>query len=149
MANESSDAALKPATNGFKRDQLQNVVKVEVRLPLLHPSTIETPFTFYMRLQLVKEAEEAQTRFLALSDDEMALATHEYDANMLSLLSLKAPTGFDDFPQVDNDPQALRKAIYDYLLFEDGTVEQREALAHICRTTVRRYNRTVNPSDYL
>lgn len=137
------------ASLGFRRDQLSNVVKVEVRLPTLYPTTIQKPFTVYMRLQMIKEAEEAQSQFLALSDDEMKAATHEYDAKMISLLSVQAPEGFDDFPTIDNDLNALQHAIYDYLLFEDGNEEQREAMAFICRTLASRYRRAVNPIDYL
>lgn len=137
-------------SNGFKRDQLQNVVRVELRFPVLYPSTLESPFVVHMRLQLIKEAEEAQAAFLALGDEEMKAATHEYDANMIALLSVKPPEGFSDFPEVNkDDPEALRKAIYDYLLFEDGTPDQREAMAHICRTISSRYRRATSPADYL
>jgi hypothetical protein len=136
-------------TDGFTRSKLQNVATVEVRLPHVYASTILNPFTLYMRLQTVKEAQEATTRFVALSDDEQEAATHEYDAEMISILSVKAPLGFADFPAVDNDPAALRKAIYDYFLFEDGSPEDREAMAFICRSLMSRYRRTVNPSEYL
>jgi len=140
---------LEPEKKGFQRSQLTNVVEVKLKMPLLYPSTIEQPFTLYMRLQLVKEAEEAQSRFLMLSSDEADAATHEYDAHIISLLSVKAPEGFSDFPSVGDDPQSLQKAIYDYFLFIEGSVEEREAMAHICRHLVSRYRRTTTPSDYL
>lgn len=151
MADEDNGTKVdaEKAPEGFKRDQLSNVVKIEVRLPLLYPSTLKDPFTVYMRLQLIKEAEEAQSQFLSLSDDEMKAATHEYDAKMISLLSVQAPTGFTDFPEIDNDPNVLRQTIYDYLLFVDGNEDQREAMAFICRTLASRYRRAVSPSDYL
>lgn len=134
---------------GFQRSQLKNVIEVRVSFPALYPSTVKDPFTLYMRLQLVKEAEEAQSKFLMLSDDEQEAATHEYDAQMLSLLSVQAPTGFADFPTVDNDPRSLQQAIFDYLLFADGSPEEREGMAYICRHLLSRYRRTVNPTDYL
>lgn len=138
----------KPAL-GFQRSQLKNVVEVRLRLPGLYPSTIAEPFVLYMRLQLVKEAEDIQTRFLGLTDPEQEAEMHEYDAQMISILSVKAPTGFGDFPEVDDDPAALKKAIYDYFIFADGTTDQREAMAHLCRSLSSRYRRTVNPTDYL
>lgn len=134
---------------GFQRSQLKNVIEVRIKLPSLYPSTIENPFTVYMRLQLVKEAEEIQSKFLMLSDDEQADETHEYDASMLSILSTKAPTGFADFTSVDDDPVVLRKAIYDYFIYAEGSPEEREGMAYICRCLLSKYRRTVNPTDYL
>lgn len=136
--------------SGFQRSQLKNVIEVKVRLPALYPTTAETPFTVYMRLQLVKEAEELQTKFLVLSDDEQESGTHEYDAQMLSVLSVKAPSGFADFPAlVDNDPIVLKNAIYNYFIYAEGSPEEREGMAYICRCLLNRYRRTVNPTDYL
>ena len=133
---------------GFQRSQLKNVIEVKLRVPM-YPSTADDPFTIFMRLQIVKEAEEMQSKFLMLSDDEQAATTHEYDAQMISVLSVGEPKGFADFPSVDNNPLALQKAIYEYLIFADGTPEQREGMAYICRQLLSRYRRTVNPTDYL
>lgn len=136
--------------SGFQRSQLKNIIEVKVRLPALYPTTIENPFTVYMRLQLVKEAEELQTKFLMLSDDEQEAGTHEYDAQMLSVLSVKAPSGFADFPEVNNlNGAELKSAIYDYFIYAEGSPEEREGMAYICRCLLNRYRRTVNPTDYL
>lgn len=138
-----------PKAEGFQRSQLKNIIEVKLSMPAIYPTTITNPFTIYMRLQLVKEAEEAQSKFLTLSDDEQESTTHEYDATMISILSVKAPIGFADFPIVDDDPESLKKAIYDYFIYAEGSPEEREGMAFICRHLLGRYRRTVNPTDYL
>ena len=135
---------------GFRRSLLSNVVEVKVSLPGIFPSTLKKPFVLYMRLQSVKEAQDATTQFLALDDEEQEAAMHEYDAKMISTLSVKAPTGFTDFPSVANEtPNALKIALYDYFLYQEGSDEEREGMAFLCRTLMSRYRRIVNPSDYL
>lgn len=150
MSEAEAQLKVNPTLDGrFQRSLLKNVVEVVLRMPLLYPSTVKEPFTLFMRLQLVKEAEEAQSRFLMLSDTEQEAESHEYDATMISVLSIKAPTGFADFPELDNDPEVLKKAIYDYFIYTEGTPEEREAMAHICRNLLSRYRRMVMPTDYL
>jgi len=120
-----------------------------VNLPKIYPE----PFTFHMRVQLVADAFEAQKNFIGLPDtDKQGEAFHQYDAEMISILSTKAPEGFPDFPAFDktsnlSEKDWLRTTLREYFLPTDP--ERREGFRFICRRAMAMYWEAIQPEQYL
>jgi hypothetical protein len=89
---------------------IRNFVEVKLAWPRIYPTTEKDPFTAFMRIQLVEEAEKLQREFIGRDDENQeGDQLHEYDTEMLALLSVKPPTGFPDFPVIVADPKANKE----------------------------------------
>lgn len=82
---------------GFSKSTYEAGVAVEVR----HGWYPGTAFTFYFPKQLPQSALDAEKDFLALTDDADRDAARQSLVNVVAEMSLREPSGFDDFPQED------------------------------------------------
>jgi hypothetical protein len=142
---------------------IRNFVEVKLAWPRIYPTTEKDPFTAFMRIQLVEEAEKLQREFIGRDDENQeGDQLHEYDTEMLALLSVKPPTGFPDFPVIVADPKAnkelyqheladtIRSYFYPEVAADDEEGQQRkQGLAYIVRNFMGKYWRKIEPADYL
>lgn len=120
---------------------------LKISLPQIYPETAERPFTFYMRVQLVADAERAQKEFIMLPDvEQRGDEFHKFDVAMIASLSVKAPENFPDFPEINGQP--LAEVIRDYFIPSNDS-ERREGMRFICRRVMAQYWKAVQPSEYL
>lgn len=141
-------AAKQQETKDTPKFSPRTTVLLKVGWPSIYPQNREAPFVFHMRIQLVKDAEEAQKTFLMLPDAEQTEErTHQYDAEMIAALSIAPPEGFPDFPKLVDHEGELAAAIREYFLPSDP--ERRAGMAFVCRGVMIKYWSAVLPADYL
>lgn len=120
---------------------------LKLALPQIYPETAQNPFTFHVKVQLVEQSEKLQQEFIMLPDAEQkGEAFHKFDAEMLASLSVKAPEGFPDFPQIKEGTE-LQDIIRDYFYPDDA--ERREGMRFICRRAMALYWKAIQPDQYL
>lgn len=119
---------------------------MKLSLPMIYPGQL---FTFHLRVQLVKDAENAQRNFVMLPDDQkQGDAFHQFDVEMLSTLATKEPEGFPDFPRDEPGAPALRERMRSYF-YPDQDGERREGMRFICRRAMALYFQAIQPDQYL
>lgn len=82
-----------------------------VRIPITYESLGQTtPFVFYLRPLLSREAKSLRQVFFGLSEDEQESRKAEFNAKLLGLLSVKPP---ENIPAFENNGN-LQEAVYSY-----------------------------------
>lgn len=153
-AEPSAALAAKPEAKptvvaGFRRKGHRPAVTVILAFGFL-PETLSNPIRFDMDLQLVREAEEANSDFIMLSDDEQKEQRFEQDVRMISLLTRERPSGLADFPEIPaGDREALQGAIVEYFMGPDLSADESAVLEFLARRIMGSYWQKVAPADYL
>lgn|GEM_PF-4802382 len=124
---------------GFSKKTYESEVAIEVR----HGWYPETTFVFYFPKHLPQSALDAEKAFLSLDDKEGAEKSRVALINVVAEMSLRAPSGFDDFPMsaVTGD---LQDRVRDY--FDDATKPE---LEQIVSAAWAAYKQGARPVGYL
>jgi hypothetical protein len=146
--NDTEQEALATATPpSVLRFIPRNSFPVKVGFPALYPETVENPFTFHMRVQLNKDAQAMQEKFLGMPDDEQTPSEYYlYNLQMIAMLSTTPPEGFPDFPTEFNG-ESLESVIRHYLMRDDK--DEAEGMAMICQAVMNKYWYSLRSPDYL
>ncbi len=95
--------------------------------------------TFFMRLQMSKEAAEANQKFLALTPEEREAKDHDNNVDLLANLSTRHPEGVPTYEESGNVQDSLRA-------FFAGANQMKQKL---CMDVLNRYFKKVQPKEYL
>ena len=113
--------------------------QTDIEIPLTYAFLPDVVMRFFMRLQMNKEAIEANQAFLGLTQTEREAKDHENNVALLSSLATKHPEGVPGYKAGDD----VKVSIYAFFSGDNPMKKK------VCVDVLNKYFRLVQPKEYL